>query len=536
MPLSNTVVRRYTPPTCTLEIAAKPSPLSRWTQQPVLKQVRFQLQFDDPKLSSEQHWLIRGDRAQLEALCSVVETYIQTLLHLPADRLRPQTLDWQDIGAIAPLPSSRVHHLPQAAAPTDSPVAPEQTDEAQPLAATAPDSEVDAAGLGPSSEGPDDYLPEDYLPETLSDAAGNAAAEAAAHSNGIYLQPQGLVTHHLHLGQLATAESGTVVPLSTLQLFDLANALDNYAVDTLALPPLERPKWLSSPTSWARVAAVAVITLGLTTSVVQWIDRSGSMLQSNAPTSSQGASSADQQHGAISLAPPSAANEAAPLDSNLNQPFDLNFDPLPPPPPLGETSPPALSSLPTVPIPQTAPAAPSTGQFQVPEPPTDRLAAIPAPAAPSAPAPAAPPRVSSSDDAISRRLAAPSAAADSALSGAPYGDAAIGLSREDARPSNGGTAFDTIPQVAQVRTYFQQRWQVPDGLTRALEYRLLLNRDGSIQRIVPLGQAAGDYIDRTEMPLVGEPFVSPLQNGQTAQLRLVLNPDGRVQTFLEYVD
>ena len=87
-----------------------------------------------------------------------------------------------------------------------------------------------------------------------------------------------------------------------------------------------------------------------------------------------------------------------------------------------------------------------------------------------------------------------------------------------------------------MRSYFQQRWQPPDGLTQTLEYRLLLNADGSLQRIVPLGQFSENYLDRTNMPLMGEPFVSAARNGETPQIRLVLKPDGKVQSFLEYAN
>jgi len=63
-----------------------------------------------------------------------------------------------------------------------------------------------------------------------------------------------------------------------------------------------------------------------------------------------------------------------------------------------------------------------------------------------------------------------------------------------------------------------------------------LSPDGSIQRIVPLGQAAGDFIDRTGMPLTGEPFVSPTQSKRIPRLRVVLSPDGSVRTFVERFD
>jgi hypothetical protein len=100
-------------------------------------------------------------------------------------------------------------------------------------------------------------------------------------------------------------------------------------------------------------------------------------------------------------------------------------------------------------------------------------------------------------------------------------------------PAQNSTAFDTIPQVAEVRQYFQQRWSPPEGLSQTIEYTLVINQNGSIQQILPRGQTAGDYVDRTGIPLVGEPFVSPLKTRQSAKIRLVLSPNGNVQTFLE---
>ena len=53
-PSSGNVVRKYTAPTCTLEIAANASVLARWTQKPTLKNQRFNLRFDDPRLGEDQ--------------------------------------------------------------------------------------------------------------------------------------------------------------------------------------------------------------------------------------------------------------------------------------------------------------------------------------------------------------------------------------------------------------------------------------------------------------------------------------------------
>jgi hypothetical protein len=112
---------------------------------------------------------------------------------------------------------------------------------------------------------------------------------------------------------------------------------------------------------------------------------------------------------------------------------------------------------------------------------------------------------------------------------------ATGNQSQSATSGNGSnnTLFDNIPQIAEARSYFQNRWQPPADLRQTLEYSLLLNADGSIQRIVPLGQAAGQYIDRTDMPLPGEPFVSAVAGGGNPTIRVVLSPDGNVNTFLE---
>ncbi|MBW3586465.1 MAG: hypothetical protein KY448_11670, partial [Cyanobacteria bacterium 0813] len=95
------------------------------------------------------------------------------------------------------------------------------------------------------------------------------------------------------------------------------------------------------------------------------------------------------------------------------------------------------------------------------------------------------------------------------------------------------TLFDTIPQVSEARTYFEERWKPPEGMEHTLEYSVLIDENGSIQSIMPMGKAAADYIEQTNMPLVGEPFVSAVSNGKIPKIRVVLRPNGRVQTFLE---
>ena len=98
--------------------------------------------------------------------------------------------------------------------------------------------------------------------------------------------------------------------------------------------------------------------------------------------------------------------------------------------------------------------------------------------------------------------------------------------------ANSDTLFDT-PQVAEAREYLKKRWQPPSGLTQTLEYSLMLGIDGSVERILPLNQAARQYVDNAGIPDIGKPFVSTNKYGQNVRLRVVLSPDGKVQTFSE---
>lgn len=446
------VLRRYTPPTCTLEIAAAGSALSRWTDRTVLKNLRFYLSFDDPKLSSDQQVTVSGDQSQLEALCEVVGAYVQSRL-----QEAPEQVQWE----------------------------------------------------GPLRRG--------EFPTQLGDF--NQAIAVDVEPMGISLQPKGLLSHDLRLGSLATEESGPVVRLTALQLFDLANALEEYHAEAFALPSSNRPAWLKVPKSWASIAAVSVLALGATGAIAKFVmDVSTPTQMASAPKEREANSELNSEL-FPTLSPP-------PIEVSPS----VTLQPLPPPPPNGAAQSNA-PGLPPVGVTEAPPSAPSPTPTAVPLPSTStsdqQLTIIPNPeTAASAPAEslagssrgsAEPPRLTGVEDAApeAARALAPSAGSTTA---------------------NNSTAFDTIPQVAEIRSYFQQNWQPPEGLTQTLEYRLLLTSDGSLQRIVPLGQASENYLDRTNMPLMGEPFVSATSDGSTPQIRLVLKPNGSVQSFLEYAN
>ncbi|WP_375338617.1 DUF4335 domain-containing protein [[Phormidium] sp. ETS-05] len=73
----NSVQRRWTPPTCTLEISAKRN-FFQWGQP--LSDISFHLSFDAPQLSPEEHVMLTGNGAELEALHNAVSTYVEKIL------------------------------------------------------------------------------------------------------------------------------------------------------------------------------------------------------------------------------------------------------------------------------------------------------------------------------------------------------------------------------------------------------------------------------------------------------------------------
>jgi len=476
--MSTSVLRRYTPPTCTLEVAATGSVLSRWTDRTVLKNLRFQLSFDDPKLLPEQQVTIKGDRLQLETLCEAVETYVQSVLNQAPGQLNSLF--------VPPDPDQR--KLPVASSPS------------------------------------------------------SASGFSAEHSSSaeIYLKPRGLLAHDLHLGSLANEEIGSTVQLSVLQLFDLANALEEYHAESLTLPSLGRPSWLQAPAGWARIAAVLVLAIGATGAVTKFVLDISSPVAQVAST---------EQEAEISAIPPSDRSAPLPLPSSGASPSELQMQPLfPPKPPTGALQPVPVPSknvdLPPTGVTEAPPAAiaanpPAASGAETPDNASSgsQVVVLPTPElsegqATSPLADAPPPNLAaSSSAAISPLVAEGSRLTSTSIPVEPTSrNQAIGGEAPQVATSS-GTAFDSFPQIAEVRDYFVRQWQPPSELTQTLEYRLVLNPDGMIQRIIPLGDASERFVDRTNMPLMGEPFVSPLQGREQLQVRLVLGPDGKVQTF-----
>ncbi len=525
------VLRRYTPPTCTLEIMAKRSPLSQWMNRTVLNNVRFRLAFDGPHLPAEQHVRVQGDRHQLEILCDVVDAYVQQMLTQSTAQFNSSVFQ------ASPEPEDDSSVIPIHAKRRPSPLPHTQLEPGR--------------SLVPPEVIMEPHHPAPSMPEASS--VNQAGGLGIVIPSGLALLPGGLLTHRLWLGSLATDDSGTSKTLSTTELFDLANALDEYKGEHLAMPDLQEKGWFRSTPPWMKAVAVVVFAVGMTTAVTEMLQQSNSGIRDVESADTQQAQQQDERASIerldnAELADPSQARsradrvrqipdgnglalEAAPEGENpgaaADADADANAEADTSPNGTGNqtnadgavaegdrTIPPELAALPPVTERQRAPEeSAEEGDEQAGM--LDDEAIAPAPSAAS-------PAVPSSTNQRS--------AADSQFSADIVPETASESERATAAPSTP----TSLPQVNEIRAYFQQSWQPPEDLDRAVEYRLVLNSDGSLAQVDPLGSTARLYASQANMPAIGTPFVSPLEaEGVMPKVRLVLQPNGSVRAFLE---
>lgn len=443
---SSATIHRFTPPTCTLEIKAKKSPLSRWTKKEVLKKLHFRLSFDDPRIPESKQVTIKGDRTQLEQLHEAVSNYIQEFLH---------------------------------------------------------------ASFQPTNK------PKTDLERNLKS------------STKPYLQSQGLVSHELFFGSLANQTSEPQIKLSTVQLFDLVTALEEYSTQIAAVPELGTPQGSKIIPLWGGIAAATIVAVGFTITI-----------KSQSP---QNVASSQKIEPSVvipqldDVIPPQVSKLTKKPTSQPQLTESLSSTKKLPPPPAVDTPKPQ----PNIPDPAkySLPEVASQSGFKIPPDATihsENKASSPnqetesvitmAPKA-TAISPAASKKNSNLEDLDTKK-----------------GDRNIskpGLSEKlaPANHSNSNLALNSsIPETGQlkeVKAYFKDKWQPPAELKQSLEYRLILNIDGSVQRIVAIGKASEIYLDRTNIPLRGQSFISPLRDHKSSTIRLLLNPDGDVTAFAE---
>jgi Domain of unknown function (DUF4335) len=338
-----------------------------------------------------------------------------------------------------------------------------------------------------------------------------------------YLTPQGLMHHELFFGSLNHDSDRPSIRLGTVQLFDLVTALEAYQTKMLVLSAVKQLRpWQKIMSLWGGIAAVAIIAaISIVTIFKPHPQRN---IASDAPVPP----TPDNIPELTEITPPPAPNPDQQSVDSLKPREAISSSKRLPPPPAVETPKPK----PDIPDPadyelsdvarqsgfETAAKAkignnPKSNQETKSA--SSILAKIPiATTAPQAETTRRNPAQEQAD--IVEAIEPKSAIVDNSL----------------IKPTP-RIATKQPSQIEEVTAYFEHKWQPPDDLNQSLEYRLVLDGNGSIKRVVPLGKAAQLYLSQTNIPINGEPFISPLSKSQPSTIRLLLNPQGGVQVFAE---
>lgn len=405
---SNTL-HRFTPPTCTLEIKGKKSLLSQWADRDLLKDFKFKLSFDDPRLSSDKQVIITGDRLDLEQLTTAVDRYTRENVY----------------GSFSNNKNSKQQHNLERNMP--------------------------------------------------------------------YLNSQGLTNHELFFGNLSHDSDRSKMILSTVQLFDLVTALEACESQIKVLPELKQKQFNKIVPLWGGIAAAVVAAVGVT---AVWLQSS--------PVRDVASNNRDRPE------------EATPQ-------FD---DVISPETPSGSRRNPQLKTTESI-----------AGAKRLPPPPA---VSTPKPK-PNIPDPADYPLSQVGRQSGLKQPKKEAEQAESVISALPKTipkaerielETKPNSESNSAKSENDVALSTTKPLEREIEAYFQDKWQPPADLKQSLEYRLYINADGSIKKVVPIGKASEIYLDRTNIPVKGENFVSPLADSQKT-VRLLLNPDGKIVTLIE---
>lgn len=331
------------------------------------------------------------------------------------------------------------------------------------------------------------------------------------------LKTQGLVNHELFFGRLTHDNLDRTI-LSTIQLFDLMTALEAFKTQATHSNHKASPKLVL----WGGIAAVGIAAVGVAKILPQ------PPLQPN--VASLEPSSPPQKSRSDEVLPPDLPQAIAEPDLNPqpNEPL-TSAKRLPPPPAVDTPKPkPDIPDPADYPLPDVAQSGLNNAALSNSiDKQTESTVVITEEAKQTNP-----------NQVPVTTAIAPSTNAESSKLDIPSNSPGLSSEEGNQLPQEAASdiALDSPPttnQIQQVTAYFQEQWQPPAELKQSLEYRLLLNADGSIARVSPLGKASALYLSKTNIPLDGEPFVAATSKSQPLMIRLLLSPNGRVQTFVE---
>ncbi|MCY7368956.1 MAG: DUF4335 domain-containing protein [Chamaesiphon sp.] len=102
--------------------------------------------------------------------------------------------------------------------------------------------------------------------------------------------------------------------------------------------------------------------------------------------------------------------------------------------------------------------------------------------------------------------------------------------------TSGNWPSDSIdsPAIQATRSYFQSKWKPSDTQQNALQYVVQVSgKSGLVRSVSAQGAAATTYLNQSKIIKAGQKLVAPVPGGTDQKIRVVLQPDGNVDTFME---
>ncbi len=90
------------------------------------------------------------------------------------------------------------------------------------------------------------------------------------------------------------------------------------------------------------------------------------------------------------------------------------------------------------------------------------------------------------------------------------------------------------PALKETKRYFQSKWKAISSQSDPLQYIVQINgKSGTVKNVSAQGEAATTYLQKSKLVKPGQKLVAPIVGGANQKIRVVLQPDGNVDTFVE---
>jgi Domain of unknown function (DUF4335) len=102
--------------------------------------------------------------------------------------------------------------------------------------------------------------------------------------------------------------------------------------------------------------------------------------------------------------------------------------------------------------------------------------------------------------------------------------------------SSGNWPSESIdnPAIQATRNYFQSKWKPSSTQQNPLQYVVQINgKSGLVRSVSAQGAAATTYLNQSKIIKAGQKLVAPAAGGTDQKIRVVLQPDGNVDSFME---